>query len=129
MLQQEFNKAEELALQLKAYVNTEIELAKLVAAEKLSKVFSNLVAVIFVSFVFVFCLLFASVTVAYLVGEWTGKMWLGFLAVTLFHLLLAIITWVTREKFIRVPIMNAILRQLFDNDQTEKYHLKKYVVV
>jgi Putative Actinobacterial Holin-X, holin superfamily III len=125
MLEQEFNKAEELALQLKAYINTEIELAKLIAAEKLSKVFSNLIAVIFVSFVFLLCVLFASFTVAYLVGEWTGEMWMGFLAVALFYLLLGIIAWFTREKFIRVPIMNAILRQLFDNEIKDKYHLKK----
>jgi len=115
MLQQKFNKAEELASQLKAYVNTEIELAKLMAAEKLSKVFSNLVAEIFASFVFLLCLLFASFTVAYLVGECAGAIWIGFLAVTLFYLLLGIIAWFTREKLIRVSIMNAILRQFCDN--------------
>jgi len=124
MLQQEFNKAEELALQLKAYVNKEIELAKLIAAEKLSKVFSNLIAVIFVSFVFLLCLLFASFTVAYLVGEWAGAMWIGFFAVNSFTYYWELLHGY-REKLIRVPIMNAILRQLFDNKIKDKYQIRK----
>ncbi len=119
MLQQEFNKAEELASQLKAYINTEIELAKLIAAENLSRVFSNLIAVILVCIVFLLFLLFASFTVAYLAGKWTGEMWMGFLTVTLFYLLLGIIAWFTREKLLRVPIMNSILRQLFNKEIKE----------
>lgn len=121
MLKQEFNKAEELAMQLKAYVNTEIELVKLTLAEKLSKLLSNFIALIFVGVVFFLFILFTSLSLAYLIGEWTGKIWIGFLMVAVIYLLMGIITWLTREKLLQVPIMNAIIRQLFSKDQQEKY--------
>lgn len=121
MLKQEFNKAEELAMQLKAYVNTEIELVKLTLAEKLSKLLSNFIALIFLGVVFFLFILFTSLSLAYLIGEWTGKIWIGFLMVAVIYFLMGIITWLTREKLLQVPIMNAIIRQLFSKDQQEKY--------
>ncbi len=121
MLKQEFNKAEELAMQLKAYINTEIELVKLTLAEKLSKLLSNFIALIFVGVIFFLFILFTSLSLAYLIGEWTGKIWIGFLMVAVIYFLMGIITWLTREKLLQVPIMNAIIRQLFSKDQQEKY--------
>jgi len=58
-------------LQLKAYINTEIELTKLIAA-------------IFVSFVFLLCVVFSSSTILYLIGEWTAITWMGFFTIALF---------------------------------------------
>lgn len=120
MLKQEFNKAEELIIELKAYVNTEIELAKLKTAEKLSKLFSNFIAAIFLGAVFSLFLLFISFSVSYLLGEALGKMWLGFLIVSLFYLALGFVGWYAREKLLRVPIMNMIIRQLFHKTDPEK---------
>lgn len=120
MLQQEFNKAEELAMQLKGYVNTEIELAKLTVAEKLSKAFSNLIAVLFVGVIFLLFILFASLALAYLIGECLNTVWAGFLIVALLYFLVGIIAWYAREKLLRIPIMNAIIRQLFNSGQLVK---------
>ena len=116
MPQQEFSKAEALIEQLKIYVTAEIELGKLTATEKISKLSSNVIAAIFVGAVFLLFLLFASFSVAYLIGEAIHKLWLGFLIVAIFYLLVALITWFAREKLLRIPIMNAILRQLFPDN-------------
>lgn len=120
MLQQEYNKAEEWVIQLKAYVNTEIELVKLTVAEKVSKVFSDLLALAFVGAFLLFFILFASLALAWLVGEWLDKSWAGFLIVAIFYLLLGIIAWYAREKLLRVPIMNAIIREIFSSGQKKK---------
>ena len=120
MLKQEFNKAEELVIELKAYINTEIELAKLKAAEKLSKLFSNFIAAIFLGAVFSLFLLFISFSISYLLGEALGKIWLGFLIVSLFYLVIGLAGWFAREKLLRVPIMNMIIRQLFHKTDPEK---------
>ena len=120
MPHQEFSKAEELIEQLKIYVNTEIELGKLTATEKISKVSSNVMAAIFVGSVFLLFLLFVSFSVAYLIGEALHKLWLGFLIVAIFYLLVALVTWFARETLLRIPIMNAILRQLFPDKQEDQ---------
>lgn len=117
---QEFNKAEELISQLKNYINTEIELVKLTFAEKVSKIFSQFIAVLLVGVIFLFFIIFFSVALGYLLGQWLGQMWIGFLIIAVLYLLIGIITWLLREKLIRIPIMNAIIRQLFSKEYLDK---------
>jgi hypothetical protein len=90
MPEQEFNKAEELIDQLRGYVHTEIELGKLIVAEKVSKISSNLIASIFIGVVFLFFLLFISFAIAYMIGNWLEKIWMGFTIVALFYLVTGI---------------------------------------
>jgi hypothetical protein len=120
MLQEEFRKAEEMADHVKSYVNTKIAQLKLAMAEKVSKVIAVLIAGMFVLFVLFFFLVFVSMAAAYAIGIWLGKMWLGFLIVAAIYLLLGIITWVARGRLLQIPIMNAILRQLFNNEDNDE---------
>jgi hypothetical protein len=121
MPEQEFNKAEELIDQLRGYVHTEIELGKLIVAEKVSKISSNIIASIFVGVIFLFFLLFISFAFAYMIGNWLEKIWMGFSIVALFYLVTGIAVWFGREKLLRIPILNAILRQLFPDKQEVSY--------
>jgi hypothetical protein len=121
MPEQEFNKAEELIDQLRGYVHTEIELGKLIVAEKVSKISSNIIASIFVGVIFLFFLLFISFAFAYMIGNWLEKIWMGFSIVALFYLVTGIAVWFGREKLLRIPILNAILRQLFPEKQEGSY--------
>ena len=120
MLQEEFKKAEDLAMHLKAYVQIEIELFKLTIAEKLSKIISNFLAAMVVMGVLLLFILFVSIALAFLIGEWLEKMSAGFFIVSILYLLIGVISWYAREKLIRIPILNAILSQLFTNDRIEK---------
>ena len=78
MLQEEFKKAEELAMHFKAYIQTEIELLKLRIAEKISKILANFLAAIVVIVIISIFILFVSLALALLIGEWLGKMSTGF---------------------------------------------------
>jgi len=118
MLQEEFRKAEELAIHIKEYIQTEIELIKLNFAEKLSKILSNFLAIIILIWVLLLSILFASISLAFFIGEKIGKMSVGFFIVSLIYLLIAMVSWYLRERFIRIPILNGILRQLFDHKNT-----------
>ena len=69
MLQEEFRKAEELAIHIKEYIQTEIELIKLNFAEKLSKILSNFLAIIILIWVLLLSILFASISLAFFIGE------------------------------------------------------------
>lgn len=114
-----FAKMEELTDSVKEYVNTRVESVKLSVAEKSSALVANLVAGMLVAAVFLFFLIFAGIALALVLGEWTGKMWAGFLIVAGIYLLIGIIVWIAREKIIRLPVMNAMIKQLFSNDDEE----------
>ncbi len=120
MLQEEFKKVEELALQIKAYIQTEIELIKLLFADKLSKILSNFLAIMVLIWLLLIGILFASLSLAFLIGERLGKMSTGFIIVSLIYLLLAVVIWYLRERIIRIPILNGILSQLFDSQKKSK---------
>jgi predicted membrane-bound spermidine synthase len=120
MLQEEFKKVEELALHIKAYIQTEIELIKLLFAEKLSKILSNFLAIMVLIWLLLIGILFASLSLAFLIGERLGKMSTGFIIVSLIYLLLAVVIWYLRERIIRIPILNGILSQLFDSQKKSK---------
>ena len=117
MLQEEFKKVEELALHIKAYIQIEIELIKLLFAEKLSKILSNFLAIMLLIWLLLIGILFASLSLAFLIGERLGKMSTGFIIVSLIYLLLAVVIWYLRERIIRIPILNVILSQLFDSQK------------
>jgi hypothetical protein len=114
-----FAKAEELADNVKTYINTRIEEVKLSAAEKSSAAMANILAGIVVATVFSFFIVFSSISLSLFLGEWMGKPWAGFLIVASLYLLAGAIVWVARGKIIRLPIMNALIQQLFKNNDEE----------
>jgi hypothetical protein len=116
-----FTSIEELAEDARDYINTRIEVIKLNTAEKASLVVAKLVAGIAVAVVFIFFLFFAGMAAAYALSLWTGEAWSGFLIVAGLYMLLGLIVWSAKEKLIRIPVMNAIISQLFK----EKEHNEK----
>ena len=115
-IQDEFKKIEETAEHLKSYVNTKIAQLKLSAAEKISDVISLFIAKLLVAVVFFFFIFFGSSALAYGLGDYFEKTWLGFVIVAGFYLLAGLAIWFGRERLVRIPIMNAILRRLFMNE-------------
>jgi len=113
-MEKAFAKAEELASAVKEYVDTRLDSVKLSVAEKTSAVLANVLAGMVVALVFVCFIFFGSIALALLLGSWLGAWWLGFLIVAGIYLLLGLITWLARGRLIRLPIMNAMIRQLFN---------------
>jgi hypothetical protein len=118
-MEKAFSTAEEIAGNVKEYINTRIESVKLGVAEKSSAIIANLVAGAVVAIVFFFFIVFAGIALAFALGEWTGKVWAGFLIVAGLYLLIGIITWIARGKLIRLPVMNAMIQQLFKEEDEE----------
>ncbi len=119
-MEKTFARAEELAGHIKEYVDNRIAYAKFTGAEKTSKVAANILAAVIISAVFVIVLLFASFALAFVFSKITGEFYWGFLIVSGFYLLAGIVVWVLKEKILRIPIMNAILEQLFKDDEDEE---------
>ena len=118
-MEKTFAKAEELAAHVKEYVNNRVAAAKLSIAEKTSKLAAKIIAIIIVALVFFLFLIFASTALAYALSKLTGELYWGFLIVGAIYFVLVVIIWKSKERFIRLPIMNAILGQLF-NDADEE---------
>jgi hypothetical protein len=118
-MEKAFAKVEELADTVKDYVNTRIESVKLKVAEKSAAVISNMIAGLIVAGFFMLFIVFSSIALAFGLGEWIGKTWAGFLIVAGLYLVIGIIVWFARIKLIRLPLMNAFIKQLFSEEDEE----------
>ncbi len=116
------DKIEDLINQLRAYADTRIAIAKLEVARKSSQMLSSAIAIILVALIFFLFMLMISIAGAWALGKWFNSMPLGFLAMGVFYLVICIIIWASREKVLRLPIMNAMIKQLFPDEKkgTEK---------
>ena len=119
-MSEEFNKFESLAEQLKAYVNTRVSQVKLSLAEKLSNLAATMIAMLLSALVFFLFLTLFCVAAALLIGQWLGSLWLGFLIVSGFVLLTGLIIWLAKDRLFRIPIMNALIEALFENEEDDE---------
>jgi len=115
-----FSSFKGLIEQAKEYVNTTISIAKLEVARKASLIISNLIALLSSSVLFVLFVLFGSIAGALALSSWIGKSYAGFLIVAGFYMLIGIITWSNREKLIRRPILNSLIKEFFKEEDSEK---------
>lgn len=119
-MSEEFKKIETLLEQVKEYANVKVDKLKLSIAEKLSKIIADMVATIMASLVLFGFVLFGSLAGAIALGEWLGKLWLGFLLVAGLYLIIGIIIWKGRNRLLRIPIMNSLIEKLFANNSEDE---------
>jgi len=105
---------------LKEYLSTSISVVKLKAADKTSKIAANLIAGVIAFLFFLFFISFASVGFVYLLARWTGEMFWGFFIVSAIYLFLSILVWRSRERWLRIPILKGILKQLFKEKASDE---------
>jgi hypothetical protein len=114
---EEFKIADDLARHAREYLNIRADEIRLGLAEKTSKVLSLIIAGTSVMLIFFLCVIFAGMAGAYALGRLLGDTALGFVIVSAFFLLLGFTVWGRKESFIRIPIMNAIIHQLFETEE------------
>ena len=105
---------------LKEYINNRMDAVKLNTAEKSSKLLATVIASVVVAMFFITFLFFASTALAFVFSRLTGALSWGFLIVGGIYLLLGVLVWLLKDRILQLPIMNALLRQLFtDEDDYE----------
>ena len=119
-MSEEFKKVESLVDQLKSYVNTRVAQVKLSVAEKASKLAASMIAVLLAALVFLLFLTLVSVAAAIAIGQWLDNMWLGFLLVAVVVLLIMFLLWGLRDRLLRIPIMNSMLKVLFEKEEDDE---------
>lgn len=105
---------EELFSDAKVYLETRIEYTKLSAVEKGSKIFADLITNGAVIICFVLAFLFASFTLALYLSDVLESYAAGFGCVAGIYLLLSIIVYLTKDKFIERFLVNLFIRKYFD---------------
>ena len=103
-IQQLLEKAED-------YFKTRKDLLKLKFVSKASDAISSVIAktVTLVFFLFFFTIL--NIGLAIFIGEWVGKIYLGFFIVAGFYLLLVIIINAAGDKWIKRPVANNLIKK------------------
>lgn len=117
---QDFNNAEGFVDQVKEYINTRLAQLKLTFAEKTSKLMAVMIAVVMSALVFFLFLVLICIAGAIAIGQWLESFWLGFIVVGGIVLIIGIILWISKDWLIRKPIMNAMIKAMFDKDEDEK---------
>ena len=115
-MEDSFNKADELGKNIREYINNRISLLKIEIAERVSNLLSRFISTIIVSIIFLITLFFISTAIALIIGQTLGNYCWGFLIVGIFYFIAGLIFWKRKDKIIRIPIMNEILRQLFKEE-------------
>lgn len=106
------NTAETLIRESKDYLETKIEWAKLTAIEKSSGAISNLIYLIVKIFCVCLFLIFFSVAAAILIGKVLGDYHYGVFVIGGFYLLLLLVIYIQREKWIKRPLENHVIQKL-----------------
>lgn len=94
-----------------SYVKVSAELIKLKIINKTAEVVSSLMAnVVVIIFVVLFFVIF-NIGVAIWIGEMIGRQSMGFLSVSGFYLIMAIIMYAFRLSWIKIPVKNTIIME------------------
>ena len=109
---------------VKEYFNIRKNLVFLTFAEKASGVAAGAAVGTILAFLGFFVLLFANLTLGFYLSEVIGNTYAGFLILTVFYLLFALIIFFSREKMIKKPIENGMIKSLF-KDRNESNHEKQ----
>lgn len=115
---------EDLYEEAKAYLDTRVEYTRLYLVERMSKVFADLATNAAVVLCFVLAFLFGTFTLALFLSDVLGSYTKGFGCVSVLYILLALIVYYTKDKYIEKAIINFTIRNYFnklaDKDEEEE---------
>ncbi|MFC4211938.1 phage holin family protein [Pedobacter lithocola] len=105
---------EDLVNDAKGFFEARLEYTRLHVVEKASKIFADLVTSTAVIVCFILAFLFGSVTLALYLSDVLNSYAGGFGCVSLIYILLALIVYFTKDKYIEKAIINIAIRKYFD---------------
>jgi len=107
---------EVLLERIQTYAKTSIELFKLKVLEKLVELTSNLASGFIILIILVLFFVNLNIAVALLIGDLLGKAWMGFILVSGLYACIGIIIYLFRNKWIKKPVSNSIIKQLLKDE-------------
>ena len=105
--------SQEVIGKIKEYLEVRKELAVLTAVEKGSRLFANLLTDGLVVLFGVLTILFGSLALGFYLSELIGNSYSGFLIVTGFYFLVAVIIYSLKDKYMEKRIVNGVIKKFF----------------
>ena len=105
---------ESLLESFRNYSETRIDLLKLKAIDKSSGILSSIVSIICVVLILFIFIVLLNIGIALLLGDLLGKAYYGFFIVAAFYAIIGIILYSSRDKWIKTPIINGLVKSLLD---------------
>lgn len=109
---EEKNKLEKMFTDIKDYAETRFDIIVLNSQDKATHVISSIASAAILGVLGLFILMFLSIGAAWSLGEYLNSPSIGFFSVAGFYLLVVLILFLNREKWIKLPIINAIIKKI-----------------
>ncbi|NGY38830.1 hypothetical protein FQU23_015095 [Flavobacterium sp. XN-5] len=101
------------------YTRTTVELAKLKVIDTSADVLSSLLSRLAIAIVFAMFILLLNFGLSIWLGEVLGSMYYGFFIMAALYLILSIVLYSYKDKWIKMPISNFIITKMLKNQKHE----------
>lgn len=112
-MEQTTHHIDELFSEARDYIETKTELFKLKAADKTSDIVSSATSGIVITLAALFFFGLLNIGIALWIGAAIGNNYSGFFILAAFYALVALIVYLGRDRWLKTPVSNAIVRKLF----------------
>ncbi len=113
---EEKNKAEQLLVSVKSYLETRFDIIVLNMEDRLSDILSSMATAMVLSVISLMVVLFLSIGMAWWIGIAMHNSSVGFFIVGGFYLLLVLVIYRFRYKWIKLPVINLLLKKMNINE-------------
>ena len=103
----------------KKYTETSTELLALNAVDKTADVLSSLTSRVIIVIFFAMFTLFINIGLSLFIGSLLNAYFLGFFIISAFYLVLALILYVFKDQFIKIPVTNLIILKLLKSKNSD----------
>ncbi len=113
------SEVEQLFEKIGTFSKTTIKLLSLQGIDRLAAIVAELVSATVVLIVLLLTTVFINIGIAIWLGEYLGAYYYGFIIVGTGYLLIAIVIYIFRKQFIKIPISELIISKLLKAKQHE----------
>ncbi|CAN5590857.1 hypothetical protein BH11BAC1_BH11BAC1_20380 [soil metagenome] len=110
----------ELLDHIKDYIETKSEVTRLTILDKMSTAAGIVLGGLIIGCLFFLFFIFLGIAVAYIIGEYSGHIYLGFISVAGFYLVAGILFVMKKEQWIQKPLADKIISNYFDDNESEE---------
>ncbi len=113
-MEKQTNSVETLLEKTADYLETRMELLKLRAVDKVSDVASSMASRLMMAMVIGLLLLILNMGIAFWIGDMLGKMYYGFFLLGAFYLLIVVLFYFFRSKWIKKPLQDSLIKKMLN---------------
>lgn len=95
-----------------SYIEAKAELYKLKAADRITEISTTIIVKLLFVLIGLIVIVAVNIGIALLIGKWMGQSYYGFFIIAGFYLLLGIIMYFLKDKFIKKPLYTLVIKKI-----------------